>query len=365
MRRCLAFVVLSITMHATALVGVAQDVEDVGEFVESVGKHAIEIDKVVGLSIGVASGDEILVNKGFGLANVELNVPATAHTVYRIGSITKEFTAAAVLLLVEDRDISLDGVLTEYLPGYPKQGDSVTIRQLLQHTSGVPDFTRLPNYRRERPLDVSQDQVLDRFQKLPLEFPPGEKHRYCNSGYFLLGLVVEQASGKSYREFVEQRLFRQLGMRHSYCDTSSMIIPQRAAGYTRWGGKLRNAPHISLSQTIGAGNIAATTTDLILWQRGLVAHRLLRIESAKLMTTRGKLKNGTPFNYGCGLRIQSVAKHKVIQHGGAISGFRSHLAYFPDSELTVAVVANCDHANAKKISDRIARYILSENRKKE
>ena len=364
MRRWISFLVLSFVMHATASNGVAEDVRNVCEFVEFIGKQAIEIDKVVGLGIGVASGDETLVNKGFGLANVELNVPATANTVYRIGSITKEFTAAAVLLLVEDREISLDGVLTEYLPGYPKQGDSVTIRQLLQHTSGVPDFTRLTNYRRERPLDVSREQVLDRFQKLPLEFQPGERHRYCNSGYFLLGLVVEEVSGKSFREFVEQRLFRKLGMRRSYCDSSSLIIPQRAAGYTRWRGKLRNAPHISLSQTIGAGNVATTTTDLILWQRGLVTHRLLRIESADLMTTRGKLKNGKSFNYGCGLRIESVAKQKVIQHGGAISGFRSHLAYYPDSELTVAVVANCDHANAKKIADRIARYILSENEKK-
>lgn len=267
-----------------------------------------------------------------------------------------------MLLLVEDDEISLDAPLTKYLPGYPKHGSSVTIRHLLQHTSGIRDFTRLPNYRRERPLDVSRDQVLDRFQNLPLEFQPGEKHRYCNSGYFLLGRVVEEVSGKTYREFVEQRLFRKLGMRRSYCDRSRTIIPQRAAGYTRWGGALRNAPHISLSQTIGAGNIAATATDLILWQRGLLANRLLKTESAQLMTTGGKLNNGKPFNYGFGMRVGRFADNKVVSHGGGISGFRSDLAYYPDSELTIAVVANCEHANTKKISDRIARYMLNEKR---
>jgi CubicO group peptidase (beta-lactamase class C family) len=352
-------------MQAIPANGVAEDGRKIAHFVESVGKQAVEIDKVVGLSIGVASGDEVLVAEGFGLASVELNVPATANTVYRIGSITKEFTAAAVLILVEDGRIHLDAPLTEYLPDYPIHGCSFTIRQLLQHTSGVPDFTRLPNYRQERPLDVSRDQVLNRFQNLPLEFQPGEKHRYCNSGYFLLGMVVEQASGKSYREFVENRLFRKLGMRQTYCDSSSTIIPQRAAGYSRWGGALRNAPHIGLSQTVGAGNIASTATDLILWQRGLVTHRLLRTESAQLMTTRGKLNNGKSFNYGFGIRIASLDSHKVIRHGGGISGFRSDLAYYPDSGLTIAVVANCDHANAKKISDRIARYILNKHNRQE
>jgi CubicO group peptidase (beta-lactamase class C family) len=346
------------TFWSTVQDGLADEVQDVRDYVLSVGARTVEIDHVVGLSIGVARGDEVLIAEGFGLANVELDVPATADTVYRIGSITKEFTAAAILLLVEDGKVSLDGVLTTYLPEYPEAGDSITIRHLLQHTSGVANFTGLPAYRQERPLEVSQQQVLDRFQNLPLEFPPGDKHRYCNSGYFLLGMVIERASGVSFREFVEQRLFRKLGVQTTYCDSALRIIPHRAAGYTHWGGVLRNASHINLGQTVGAGNLAATVTDMIIWQRGLVAHRLLTDGSFRLMTTAGKLNGGKGFDYGLGIRTGRLGDHKFIRHGGGISGFRSDLAYYPESEITIAIAANCDRVNTRVISDRIARYVM-------
>ena len=230
MRLLVSIAVFTCGLHAS--LGVADEARDVADFVVSVGEQAVENDKITGLSIGVAIGDEVLTAKGFGLTNVELSVPVTADTVYRIGSITKQFTAAAVLILVEDGKIALDAPLTKYLPDYPAHGRAVTVKHLLQHTSGVADFTRLPEYRRDRPLDIPKDEVLDRFQNLPLKFPPGEKHRYCNSGYFLLGLIVEQASGKSFREFVEDRLFKSLEMQHSYCDRSQTIIPHRAAGYS-------------------------------------------------------------------------------------------------------------------------------------
>lgn len=222
----------------------------------------------------------------------------------------------------------------------------------------MADFTRLPAYRQERPLEVSQQQVLDRFQNLPLEFPAGDKHRYCNSGYFLLGLVIERASGISFREFVEHRLFKKLGLQRTYCDSALRIIPHRAPGYRHWGGVLRNAPHINLDQTIGAGNLAATVTDLITWQRGLAAHRVLTEESFRQMTTSGKLNSGKSFDYGLGIRPGKFEGHQVIRHGGGISGFRSDLAYYPESEITIAVAANCDRVNTRAISDRIARHLL-------
>lgn len=349
----LAWALLSVT-SATAT---DQMSDGVTEFVTWLGRETVESGRAVGLCIGVARGDAIVCARGFGLANVELNVPATVDTVYRIGSVTKEFTAAAVLLLVEDGKIDLDAPITSYLPDYPEQGKGVSVRQLLHHTSGVKDFTRLPDYRRDRPLSVSQEQVLERFQSLPLEFQPGEKHRYCNSGYFLLAVIVEQASGKPFREFVEQRLFFKLGMRRTYCDGAARIVPNRASGYTMWGGSLRNAPFVSLNQTVGAGNLACTVTDLIVWQRGLVSHRLLSSGSLKSMTTQGRLNNGKPFNYGCGVRISSVDGHQVFRHGGGISGFRADLAYYPHSDVTIAVLANCDNVNASKLSDSIARHL--------
>lgn len=339
----------------------ADEPADITAFVDSIGQLAVETEEVVGLSIGVAKGDMILCARGFGLANVELNVPATADTVYRIGSITKQFTAAAILLLVEDGKINLDDLLTKFLPDYPKQGHKVTVRHLLQHTSGIKDFTRLPAYRKELPIDASQDEVLNRFQNLSLDFEAGEKRRYCNSGYFLLGLVVEKASAKSFKEFVEDRLFSTLGLKRTYCDAQSRIIPHRAAGYTRWGGVLRNARHISMKQTVGAGNLASTVEDLLTWQRGLVAHRLVTSESCQLMMTRGELNSGETFDYGLGVFIRQLGAHEVIRHGGGIVGFRADLAYYRASGYAIAVLANSENANVARISDRIARRLLAES----
>ncbi|MEO2024588.1 MAG: serine hydrolase domain-containing protein [Fuerstiella sp.] len=335
--------------------------EDITTIVDSVGQHAVETENVVGLSIGVARGDTILCVRGFGHSNAELNVPATADTVYRIGSITKEFTAAAVLLLIEDGKISFDDPLSKFLPEYPTPGCDVTVRHLLQHTSGVKDFTRLPAYRKELRIDVTQDEVLSRFQDLPLNSEPGKKHQYCNSGYFLLGMVIEQASGESYADFVQDRVFHALELKHTYCDGPSRIIPDRAAGYTRWRGVLRNAPYISLTQTVGAGNLASTVSDLLTWQHGLVSERLLKPASTQLLITRGVRNNGKAFNYGMGVFVRKIGDHDVIRHGGGISGFRADVAYHIATGHTIAVLANSENANAARISDRIAKRLFAKS----
>ncbi len=330
-------------------------------FIDSVGQHAVETEKVVGLSVGVARGDEVLCVRGFGLANVELNVPATSDTVYRIGSITKEFTASGVLLLVEEGKISLDDPLQAFLPEYPAKGSEITIRHLLQHTSGVKDFTRLPAYRKEIRIDASQEDVLNRFQHLPLDFEPGEKHRYSNSGYFLLGAIVEKVSGKSFEEFVEERLLRPLELERTCCDRPTRIIRDRAAGYTRWDDVLRNAPYVSLQQTTGAGNMASTVGDLLAWQRAVVNHRLLSAEATRSMMSRGRLNNGATFDYGMGLFLRKHGGRQVVRHGGAILGFRADLAYYPVSRYSIAVLANSENAKAAKISDKIATFLIAEN----
>lgn len=339
----------------------ADEPGEIAAFIDSIGQQAVEAEEVVGLSIGVAHGDEVLYLRGFGFANVELNVAATANTVYRIGSITKEFTAAGILLLVQDGKVNLDDPLARFLPEYPVQGREITFRHLLQHTSGVKDFTRLPAYRKEIRIDASQDEVLNRFQHLPLDFEPGEKHSYSNSGYFLLGVVIEKTSGKSFEEFVEERLLRPLKLERTYCDSPTRIIPHRAAGYTRWDDMLKNAPYISLQQTTGAGNMASTVGDLLAWQRAIVTHRLLPPEASQAMMTRGTLNNGTTFNYGMGLFLRKIGEHQVVRHGGGILGFRADLAYYPALGYTIAVLANSENAKAARISDQIARYLMKEN----
>jgi D-alanyl-D-alanine carboxypeptidase len=330
-------------------------------FIDSLGRSTIETNKAVGLSIGIAQGDEILYAQGFGLANVELDVPATADSVYRIGSITKEFTAAGILLLVEDGVISLDDPLCKFLPDYPVKGSEITVRNLLHHTSGVKDFTRLPNYRSEIRLEVVQEEVLNRFQHLPLDFEPGERRSYCNSGYFILGVIIEKASGQSYEQFIEERLLRPLELERTSCDSPSRIIPNRAAGYSCWGDVLRNAPYMNMDQTIGAGNMASTVEDLLVWQHSIVDDRLLSPDSRRMMTTRGKLNNGEEFNYGLGLVLQKFEGREVVRHGGGILGFRADIAHYPDSGYTIAVLANCDNVNASGISNQIARLLLVEN----
>ena len=336
----------------------AESTATIEGFVADLGNRTVEEGQAVGLQVAVARGENVVCSAGFGLANVELQVPVTQQTVFRIGSVTKEFTAAAVLLLVEEGKIDLDVSLTQYLPEYPSHASDVAIRHLLQHTSGIQDFTRQPNYRAERSVNLSPDQVLKRFQHLPLEFTPGDKHRYCNSGYILLARVVEAVSGQSYREFVENRLVERLELKHIYCDGALRIVPHRAAGYTSWGGELRLAPYVNVNQSTGAGNIAATAADLVAWRRSLTSDRLLSKESTDLMTSRGKTNDGKPFDYGFGLRLRKLARHDVIRHGGGISGYRSELAYYPESEITIAVLANSDRVNTGKLSDRIARFLL-------
>ncbi len=359
-RRSLAAILLAILLLLAGPQPRARGDErvDVAEIVASVGRRAVEQDQVVGLSIGVARGDAILEMQGFGLANVELNVPATAETVYRIGSITKQFTAAAILLLVEEGKLTLDDPLSTYLPDYPQHAAQVTIRHLLEHTSGIKSFTGLPNYRVEQPDYVSQEDVIDRFQHLPLEFEPGEKHSYCNSGYFLLAVVVEKVSGEYFPKFLQERVFDTLHLEHTYCDSHSQVIPQRADGYTRWSGVVRNAAYINLKQTIGAGNLAATVGDLLRWQQALAANRLLSAESSQQMNRRGQLNDGTSIDYGLGVGLRRRGNRQVIRHGGGINGFRADLTYYPASGYMIVVLANSENAKASRISDRLADRLL-------
>jgi len=206
---------------------------------------------------------------------------------------------------------------------------------------------------------VTRDDVLNRFQILRLDFEPGAKYRYCYSGYFLLAVIIEEVSGKSYREFLEERIFTPTGLKHTFCDTNARLIPHRATGYSRWGGTLKRARYITLKQTVGAGNLASTVGDLLIWPRMLANGGLLKEKSIKSMMSRGKLNDGKQISYGHGLVISRYKQHLVIRHGGGISGFRAELAYFPKSDYTIVVLANCESTNTAKIANQIASLLLS------
>ena len=326
--------------------------------VDAIAEDAIKSDSTIGLSIAVAEGDELLYSRGHGLANVELESAATAATVYRIGSITKQFTAAAVLLLAEAGKLELDDPLSKHLPDLPIRQQEVTIRNLLQHTSGVKSFTELPSYRGLMQRDVSHDDILARIAGLPLQFEPGEQYRYSNSGFYLLGIVIEKASGRSYEDFLQHHIFTPLEMDHTYYDRGAKIIPGRAQGYTRWGGVLRNARYLSMTQPFAAGALASTAEDLVLWQRALVNHRLLSEESFRQMTTPGALANGKPIEYGLGTLLRKRGGRLTIGHGGGINGFRSSLVYYPETKHTIVVLANSEGSTPDRIARQVAEVLL-------
>jgi CubicO group peptidase (beta-lactamase class C family) len=278
--------------------------------------------------------------------------------VYRIGSITKQFTAAAILQLAEREKLSLDDQLTKHFPDYVAHEPPVTIRHLLQHTSGMKSFTSLPSYRQLMREDVSHDEIIQRFEDLPFNFEPGERFKYCNSGYYLLGVVVETASKQPYEDYLIGNIFKPLGLQHTYYDRTRRIIPNRARGYRRSKEGYENSPYLSMTQPFAAGALASTVTDLIQWQRGLVNHKLLSATSHETMTTRGVRSNGEAINYGIGLFIRQVNGHKTIGHGGGINGFRSDLTYYPESDYTIVVLANCESAQPGQISKQIAQHLL-------
>jgi CubicO group peptidase (beta-lactamase class C family) len=279
----------------------------------------------------VARGDEILLSKGYGSANLEWSIPNTPTTKFRLGSITKQFTAAAILLLVERGKLALEDPVKKHWPNAPAAWEAITIFQLLTHTSGISNFTSGAEFREWKNLPSTAEQTLERLRDKPLDFAPGARMSYSNSNYVLLGLLIERSSGQSYADFVRDNVFKPLGMSDSGYDVSAAILPQRAAGYMPG---FVNAPYTDMTIPHGAGGLYSTTPDLLRWTQGLFGGRLLSAASLEKMTT--------PFmnDYAFGLVVGNAGGRKAIQHNGGIEGFNTHLTYYPDSKITVAVLAN-------------------------
>jgi CubicO group peptidase (beta-lactamase class C family) len=283
----------------------------------------------------VARGSEILLSKGYGLANVEWDVPNAPTTKFRLGSITKQFTAASILLLEERGRLKTDERLKTYLPDIPPAWDRITVRNLLTHTSGIPNFTALASYHDLQVSPTSPDKIIAMLKERPLDFEPGEKMLYSNSGYVVLGAIIERVTGGSYAEFVTKNLFAPLGMTDSGYDSNTAIIPRRAAGYTSGPAGPLNAGYIHMSVPHAAGALYSTTLDLLKWEQALFGGKVLQPASLQKMTT--PFKN----DYAFGLLVHTTKEgRKVVEHNGGIDGFNTHLAYYPDSKITVIVLAN-------------------------
>jgi CubicO group peptidase (beta-lactamase class C family) len=305
----------------------------------------------------VAKGDQVLLSKGYGSANLEWNVNNTPSTRFRLGSVTKQFTAASILLLEERGKLKVEDPIKNYMPDAPAAWDKITIFNVLTHTSGIPSFTGFPDYASLEPFPTTPEKLVARFRDKPLDFEPGEKWNYSNSGYVLLGYLIEKISGESYEKFVQENIFTPLGMKDSGYDSNSAVVAHRAAGYASGpGGIVTNAGYIDMSVPFAAGALYSTTEDLLRWEQGLFGGKLLSAASLQKMTT--PFKN----DYAFGVGVRTENGHKLIDHNGGIEGFSTELAYYPEDKITVVVLSNVTGAASPgEIATRLGAVAHGEN----
>jgi D-alanyl-D-alanine carboxypeptidase len=290
------------------------------------------------------------------MADIENEVPATPLTVYRIGSVTKQFTSVAIMQLVDQGKLSLDDDVTKYVPNAPTHGRRVLVRHLLNHSSGIPSYTDVgPEFGRVMRLDLAKDSLIASVKDDSLQFEPGSHFYYNNTGYFLLGMIIERVTGKPYGEYLHDVLFAPNGLNSTvYCSVTP-LIKHRAQGYEGRAAGFVNAPYISMDLPYAAGSLCSTVGDLAAWTRLLHSGKLVKQPSFAAMTTPAKLTSGRPMQYGFGLFMDTVGTHRRIHHGGGINGFISELAYYPDDSLTVVVLSNTAPAPSDEVAENLAR----------
>jgi D-alanyl-D-alanine carboxypeptidase len=352
--------------------------------IDKVAAAAIAAGESPGLEVAVFKDGKPVLVKSYGSANLEQHVPVSNNSVFRVGSVTKQFTAVALLLLAEEGKLSLQDKLSKYYPNFPRAND-ITLDEMLHHTSGIYNYTSSPSFAVDGMVHRSTDEMVEYIGKLPKtqDFEPGTNWSYSNSAYFILGGVVEKVSGESLANVFQTRFFTPLGMTHSALDDETEIVADRAAGYSGASpGKFTNAPFISMSIPGGAGSIRSTASDLATWNAALYGGKILKPASLAAMLTPGKLSNGensgtamakmvaaagapappasAKREYGYALMLSQEDGHRKIDHGGGIYGFSASLSEFPDDKTTVVVLSNAigKDVGASKIADRIERLAV-------
>jgi CubicO group peptidase (beta-lactamase class C family) len=326
-----------------------------------------------GVSILIAKKGQVIYEKAFGRANVELNVPLRPDMIFRIGSITKQFTAIAILKLVEQEKISLEDSIQKYIQDFPSNEYSITIENLLTHTSGIFDYSSLndPSPYIDR-WDFTPQFILDKFKNLPLGFKPGTKYSYSNSNYLLLGLIIEAVTKKSYHSYIEENIIKPLGLNHSFYANENTIIPNRVTGYTKDKGFYENCDYQSMSFGYACGDLLSNTEDLYKWNSALIQLKLIRKETLDKAFTRHKLIDGTSISYGYGWYIDDLQGTKCIHHEGQMNGFIAEEKYFPNEDTYVAILTNVKSgedttefsSNRFKLFDNISVIALNKEKRK-
>jgi len=292
-----------------------------------------------GATVLIAKDDKVIYRKAFGMANLELNVSMKPDHVLELASITKQFTSVSILMLMEQGKLNLKDPLSKYISEYPK-GDQITIHHLLNHTSGIKSYTDVPSFMELARKDMTPIEIINKFKDLPMDFEPGEAYAYNNSAYILLGYIIEQISGMSYEDYIQNTIFDKLGMKNSYYGSRSKIIPNRASGYQPFGKSYQNAEYLSMTIPYAAGSLMSTVDDMFLWSKAIHHNTLISEKSKQLAFTNYTLNNGKHINYGYGWGINELAGETTIEHTGGIFGFTTSGIYMPKKNIYAIVLSN-------------------------
>jgi CubicO group peptidase (beta-lactamase class C family) len=343
-----------LAMWPADLPATEQRADSVDEYVHSeMGKQHIP-----GLALLVSRGGQPVRSQGYGLSNVELQVPVKPETIFQSGSVGKQFTATAVMMLVEEGKIGLEDPLTKYFPDVPATWKQVTVRELLSHTGGFTDYPKDFDLRK----DYTEDQLIKIVEGIPLAYTPGTKWSYSNLGYLTLGILIHKVTGEFYGDFLQQRIFRPLEMRTTRIINEADIIPNRAAGYRLLKGEVKNQEWVSPTMnTTADGSLYFSILDLAKWDAALYTEKLLKRSTLDQMWTVAKLSNGKPNSgkYGFAWFIGSQNGHRVVEHEGQWQGFETQISRYVDDLLTVVVLTNLGEAKPDTIAHGVAEMYLT------
>jgi CubicO group peptidase (beta-lactamase class C family) len=351
---------LAVTLLAAAVGVHAQDRAALIARLDSIAAAPVADGRAAGVSVAVVQGRDTLLLKGYGKASLELGVPMPTDAVHEIGSVTKQFTAAAILQLRDEGRLSLDDDLTKYLPDYPTGGRSIPVRRLLDHTSGIRGITEIADFRNLQHRGWQRDSAIALMARAPFDFEPGAAMIYNNSAYILLGHIVEKASGMTYERYVEDRIFAPLGMTNSSYCANHEVVTGRATGYQISGDNVRRAMLNDHTWPYSAGSLCSTAGDLVAWLHALHGGRVLGQASYEEMTSPSRLSDGTPLRYGMALDVaQDAGGARLIGHGGGIAGFTAQANWYPDAQLAVVVLINSNGPmSANALASELARAAI-------
>jgi CubicO group peptidase (beta-lactamase class C family) len=349
---------LALGLFVLAGAALGQDLDAHSTAVETYVKGEMDRQHIPGLAVLVARDGKVVSAQGFGFSNLEHRVPVKPETIFQSGSVGKQFTATAVMMLVEEGKINLDDSITKYFRDAPASWKPVTVRHLLSHTGGFTDYPRDFDFRK----DYSEADLFKSVAAIPLAFTPGTKWRYSNLGYLTLGILIHRVTGKFYGDVLEERIFHPLGMQTTRIMSEADIIPNRAAGYRLVKGEVKNQEWVSPTlNTTADGSLYFSILDLAKWDAALYGEKLLKRSSLNRMWTPVKLNDGQPNSgdYGFGWEITESHGHRLIDHEGAWQGFKTQISRYIDDKLTVVVLSNLAEADPGKIAQGVAEMYLS------